>query len=74
MNATININTTLNLTLLLSKKQVPPHPKGCGLRQALVFRMLRNENSNRYNYILKDVVFISDIISAGVLLIYLVNL
>jgi len=23
--------------------------------------MLRNENSNRYNYILKDVVFISDI-------------
>jgi hypothetical protein len=30
--------------------------------QALVFRMLRNENSKEdYYYILKDVVFISDI-------------
>jgi predicted nucleic acid-binding protein len=28
-----------------SKKQVPPHPKGCGLRQALVFRRQKKSDS-----------------------------
>ena len=38
------------------KNNVPPTPKGVGLLQALVFRMLRNEN-----HLLKEMVFISDI-------------
>ena len=66
----------LRIFLLQNRKiLIAPKLKVLAVLEILLnFDMLRNKNSNRYDYILKDVVFISDITKFFKLIILSINI